>query len=1043
MGYNQLESLVNNTQAIATAFNIWKDGRTATQEEQTLLRKYTGFGGHHNVLLLDCDRKQPEVSDETNRALLELKETLLNGVNGDSQRYKELIKSIKNSVLTAYYTPASIIAAVRDNIQRIFKQNELTFTSFLEPSAGIGGFLPVAPENTQKTAFEKDYVTGLILSTLHPDTNVFIDGFETITQQETENQTFDIIASNIPFGNLKVFDADFSGMGDSYIQATKTIHNYFFFKAISLLNEGGILAFITSRGVADSPSNKFVREFIAHNTNIITALRLPDSLFLNTAGIEVGSDLIILQKCSNKCLLTSREQIFLDVTKEITPFPNTKTESVNKLLIQPKYALANESKIVKNQFGKHVRKFLWNGTEQEMQLALSNILTSEFDRYFRKNLFGANPAQKQVQFSLFDLFDTVLVEPVKEKPKGKRPYTDTLHSYMREGTLVLLNGELGTLHYTKNNQFEDNPIPAFIPIKINDMNIDRANDYFKIREYYFLLSENEEKHKKEYSSLRERLNAYYDTFVTKWGQFHQNDNKEFIQLDTLGNEVFSIEIKIENSVFKADIMNEPVAFKKVDTNTILTPLEALASSLNYFGRVNLEYICQSTRQTENEIIEALNGEIYYNAIYQCWEEKGRFLAGNVIEKSKQLYTVLPQQSGPVKEWATTAIKAIEEVIPEPIPYEELEFNLGKRWVPCEVYSRFASHLFETETTVTYFDVNDTFIVSVSNYSPIVYRIYSVRNINGEALLVHALQDTVPELTKDVFRGNEKIKIPDEEAIQEASTKIQEIRNKFNVWLDNQPIEVRDELVRLYNERFNCYVRPSYDGSAQTFPGLSLEQFPYNNLYPSQKDAVWMIKQNGGGVCWHEVGAGKTMVMCVAAYEMKRLGLVQKPLIIALKANVHEIADTFRKAYPTAKLLYPGKEDFTPANRQELLSKIKNNHWDCIILTHDQFGKIPQSDVTKMAIFEEELADVERSLDALDASGNQWNNRMLVKGLEKRKENLGVLLANLRYDIEKKKDEECVDFHAMGIDHIFIDESHYPNLNKIQTFTYNILRNRHE
>lgn len=171
-----------------------------------------------------------------------------------------------------------------------------------------------------------------------------------------------------------------------------------------------------------------------------------------------------------------------------------------------------------------------------------------------------------------------------------------------------------------------------------------------------------------------------------------------------------------------------------------------------------------------------------------------------------------------------------------------------------------------------------------------------------------------------MRGGEWVKVPDEEAMQEVATKIQEIRGKFNAWLDSQPIAVRDELVRLYNERFNCYVRPSYDGSAQTFPRLSFAQFPYDDLYPSQKDAIWMIKQNGGGVCWHEVGAGKTMVMCVAAYEMKRLGLVQKPLIIGLKANVHEIADCFRKAYPSAKLLYPGKEDFTPANREELFSK---------------------------------------------------------------------------------------------------------------------------
>ena len=237
--------------------------------------------------------------------------------------------------------------------------------------------------------------------------------------------------------------------------------------------------------------------------------------------------------------------------------------------------------------------------------------------------------------------------------------------------------------------------------------------------------------------------------------------------------------------------------------------------------------------------------------------------------------------------------------------------------------------------------------------------------------------------------------------------------------------MRDELVRAYNERFNCYSKPQYDGSAQTFPQLSFENFPYDSLYPSQKDAIWMIKQNGGGICWHEVGTGKTMIMCVSAYEMKRLGLVQKPMIIGLKANVHEIADTFRKAYPSAKVLYPGKEDFTPANRKEVFSKIKNNNWDCIILTHDQFAKIPQSEQTMIDIFTEELADVERNLEVLEQSTMRYRSGKMQDGLEKRKQNLAAKLKELRMKINERKDD-AVDFHTMGIDHIFVDECHYQN-----------------
>jgi len=304
----------------------------------------------------------------------------------------------------------------------------------------------------------------------------------------------------------------------------------------------------------------------------------------------------------------------------------------------------------------------------------------------------------------------------------------------------------------------------------------------------------------------------------------------------------------------------------------------------------------------------------------------------------------------IKGYAALSLKALEDATPEPIPYEELDINMGERWIDTGLYAMFATELFGTETRVMYFDVNDTYVVSLRGYSPVAYNTYSVRNYNGEDLFVHALHDTVPEITKEIYVDGEKKRVPDEEAIQEAGTKIQEIRALFNEWLDRQPLFVRDGLVTAYNERFNCYVRPSYDGSGQTFPGLSFNQFGYDSLYPSQKDAVQMIKQNGGGICWHAVGTGKTMIMCVAAYEMKRLGLCHKPMIIGLKANVHEIADTFRKAYPLAKILYPGKEDFTPANRREVFAKIKNNNWDCIILTHDQFVKIPQSEETMIDIF---------------------------------------------------------------------------------------------
>ena len=1009
MSYNKLKSLAANVAAIETAVTVYGEHRKATQEEKQVMAQYSGFGGVKEVLAIGTQVPIPEeLAEQMNR----LQEALNAFVQGSKADYNLFLDSIKSSVLTAFYTPKFIIDTVASQIHATFRENGLQMRSFLEPSAGIGGFLPVAMDETRSYAIENDIITGLILSLLHDEATTVTGGFETIDRQELEHRKFDVIASNIPFGNFRVFDAEFWKMGGIYEQAAKTIHNYFFFKAMELLSEGGLLAFVTSRGVADTPGNKFVREYLVSHADLISAVRLPDTLFMQTSGIEVGSDLLIFQKHTNKASLSLREKAFLQVTREKANADGTMTEYANKLFSLPKTVLATDSGIVRNQHGKYVRKYRWSGDECSMSRYLSALLQYDLARYFHKSLFiGQDDAP--VQMSLFGGTAAVMPE------KGRRAYTGDMPEWIKEGAMVLFEGQVGTLRFRKSSFYEGTAVD-FVPLDEGKVNLERASDYLPLREAYFELSTKEREEEKEQAALRERLNALYDAFVAKWGCFHENDNREFVMQDSLGMEVYTIEMQVGDNIFKSDIMREPVAFKKIDTNVTLAPLEALASSLNFYGKVKMDYIVQSTGTEVEEVTEALKGEVFYNPIAGEWEHKGKFLAGNVIAKHKELMSCLDDLSGRERDWTEISARALESVTPEPIPYEELDINMGERWIDTKIYADFAAELFGVETEVMYFDVNDTYLVRLNGYSPAAYNTYTVHNCNGEDLFVHALHDTVPEITKEIERNGDRVRVPDEEAIQEASTKIQEIRERFNAWLDSQSLEVRDELVRVYNERFNCFVRPHYDGSAQTFPGLSFEHFPYKELYPSQKDAVWMLKQNGGGICWHEVGTGKTMIMCVAAYEMKRLGLVQKPLIVGLKANVHEIADTFRKAYPSAKLLYPGKEDFTPANRKEVFAKIQNNNWDCIILTHDQFAKIPQSEITMMEIFTEELADVERCLEVLENSTMRYRSRQMQKGLEKRQENLKAKLAELQEKIKARKDD-TVDFHSMGIDHIFVDE----------------------
>ena len=322
---------------------------------------------------------------------------------------------------------------------------------------------------------------------------------------------------------------------------------------------------------------------------------------------------------------------------------------------------------------------------------------------------------------------------------------------------------------------------------------------------------------------------------------------------------------------------------------------------------------------------------------------------------------------------------------------------------------------------------DAFGIENHGYSPLISQKYVVKGdfevYDGMDLLHHAMLNTLPNINKDGGKDEhgKTIRIPDFEARQKADTLITEIRQAFVEWLHAQPDDFKERLTDLYNRKFNCYVRPRYDGSHQQFPGLDLRGLGIDDLYPSQKDAIWMIKQNGGGICDHEVGTGKTLIMCVAAYEMHRLGLARKPMIIGIKANIHEIARTFRTAYPNARLLYPGKEDFTPENRLRIFSDIKNNNWDCIILTHEQFGKIPQSAEVQQQILRQEMDDIDENLASYEKQGGHVDGWILC-GLEKRKENLDAKLHELQETIDAQKDD-TVDFQQMGIDHLFVDESH--------------------
>ena len=612
----------------------------------------------------------------------------------------------------------------------------------------------------------------------------------------------------------------------------------------------------------------------------------------------------------------------------------------------------------------------------------------------------------------------------KEDVMKPRPFDEKLESFHREGSMVLDSARnIGVLKdLTKYGA-------TFMPLNLNMEQKEKAVLYIALRDAYQKLYTYEAEEQTENKQMRESLNVYYDAFFIRFGNLNAKQNVKFILMDASGRDMLSLE-RVENGHFtKSDIFDHPVSFSLDEVSHVDSPEEALTASLNKFGRIDLPYMTELSDMPEQELTEALKGRIYYNPLIDGYEIADRFIAGNVIEKAERIEEWLKEN--PDHAIVRESLEALKASFPEPIAFEDLDFNFGERWIPTGVYSAYMSHLFNTQVSIVYSDSMDEYSAKCSMKTMAITDEYMVkgyyRHYDGMSLLKHALHNTCPDMMKSIGEdenGND-IKVRDSEGIQLANAKIDEIRNGFTEWLEEQSDSFKERLTTMYNRKFNCFVRPKYDGSHQTVPGLDLKtlggKYGIKSVYPSQKDCVWMLLQNGGGICDHEVGTGKTLIMCMAAHEMKRLGMAHKPMIIGLKANVAEIAATYQTAYPNARILYASEKDFSTKNRVSFFNNIKNNDYDCVIMSHDQFGKIPQSPELQRQILQAELDTVEENLEVIRTQGKDVSRGML-KGLEKRKFNLEVKLQKIAYSIEQRTDD-VVDFRMMGIDHLFVDESH--------------------
>ena len=618
------------------------------------------------------------------------------------------------------------------------------------------------------------------------------------------------------------------------------------------------------------------------------------------------------------------------------------------------------------------------------------------------------------------------VIPIEDDKRDMSPrhFSEDIQFFHKEGSMVVDKGQVGFLKDV--SRFG----ATFTPLALKPEQEKRAMLYITLSETFQQLYHYEAETHTENVDMREHLNQYYDEFVEKYGNLNERANVKFIKMDANGCDALALE-RGDNGLFvKADIFDHPTAFSLDEVTSVESPMEALGASLNKFGYVDLDYMRGLVDMEETELVDSLKGHIFFNPLVGNYEIADRFIAGNVISKAEQIERWITEHDAH-DERIDESLAALKEAYPEKIRFEELDFNFGERWIPTGIFSAYMSYFFDTEIKIAYSPSLDEFSAVCDHRNAKIYHEYVVkgeyRRYDGMSLLHHALHNTVPQIKKSIGKdanGND-VKVLDAEAIQLASSKIDEIRDGFSEWLGQQSDEFKDRLVDEYNRKFNCFVRPHYDGSHQTFPGLNMkmlhDRLGVSSIYQSQKDCVWMLVQNGGGIADHEVGTGKTLIMCIAAHEMKRLGLCHKPIIIGLKANVDSIAMTYHTAYPDARILYADEKSFKVENRLKFFHQMKNNDYDCIIMSHEQFGKIPQSDALQEEILQAELDTVEQNLEVVKQQGKDISVGML-KGLEKRKSNLEANLASVRYRLERNKDD-MLDFQSIGIDHIFIDESH--------------------
>ena len=889
----------------------------------------------------------------------------------------EEYRAARASTLNAFYTSPTVIKAMYAALGNMgLKQGNI-----LEPSCGVGNFMGLLPESMSTTnmyGVELDPVSGQIAKQLYQKNRIAVQGFEETSYPDS---FFDCVIGNVPFGAYQVSDR-------KYDRYHFMIHDYFIAKSLDLVRPGGVVAVVTSSGTMDK-QNPEVRQYFANRADLLGAIRLPNNAFQRNANTSVVADILFFQK-RDRVAITEPDWVQLKTTPE--------------------------GYTVNSYFADHPEMVLGDFTTESTQYGKQEVTVKAKE--------GADLAE-QLKEAVKHIQGTITEQEISDTELEEQVVSIPADPDIKNFSFALVGEDI---YYRENSVMNKMEIPIVTGERVRGM--------VAIRDATNRLLERqlEECSDEEVASLQAELNQVYDSFTAKYGLLSSNANKRAFSMDSSYCLLTSLEFLDEKGELKrkADIFTKRTIRRAEPVTSVDTASEALAVSIGEKAKVDIPYMMELTGKTEEEVTEELTGVIFKNPLTDKWEPSDEYLSGNVREK----LNIARQFAENHPEYMVN-VQALERVQPKDLDASEIEARLGATWISPDYITEFMAETFHTprqhinyeRIKVQYAEVTGQWNVKGKNVdssnNPLSTATYGTQRANAYRLLEDALNLRDTKIYDTIHDADGEHRVLNRKETTLAQQKQELIREEFKEWIFKD-MSRRETLCKIYNERFNSIRPREYDGSHIQFVGMN----PEIKLMEHQKNAVAHILYGNNTLLAHCVGAGKTFQMIAAGMESKRLGLAQKSLYVVPNHLLEQWGSDFLRLYPGANILVATKKDFEPANRKRFCSRIATGDYDAVIIGHSQFEKIPLSRERQIALLEEQIADITYSIEAAkEEAGQQYT----VKQMEKTKKTLKAKLEKLN---DQTRKDDVVTFEQLGVDRLFVDESHYyKNL-----FLYTKMRN---